>query len=273
MTIFYLHIPKAGGSTLTHILDRNFKNSKQYKYSTTNPTQSMKLLKNVSQNVDLVSGHFVYGFHEWLDIEAPKYITLVRNPVDRVVSHYYYSARKEDHYLYNIRKHGDITLVDYVKTLCPEVQNGMAKQVAGMYVNDNFGYAKGIKYCDDQKKLLEIAIDNIEKSFIMIGLSEQFDYSLMLLKRILGGAKFKYNYYRKNQNLAKIGEQYDTSSKVRNIIEEYNVADIKLYEYCKNKFDQDVKTFLGHQSPLKFETQSLISKKILDMHRKINNIL
>lgn len=191
MNFFYLHVPKAGGTTLNHILDRKFRNSRQFKYSTVTPEQSMNTLKKMTakekKKIKLVRGHFVYGFHSWFEIADPKYFTILRDPVQRVASHYYYSARKENHYLFNLQQSKKVSLIEYVSNICPEVQNGVTKQIAGAYVNDNFGYGRDILDIKDQNVLYEVAMENIQKHFVMIGITEMFDKTIALLKKLLGG--------------------------------------------------------------------------------------
>jgi len=275
---YFLHIPKAGGTTLHHILDRRFKKSEQYMYSTLYPKKSMEIIKNMSankyNNIKLFKGHFVYGFHEWFNIDNPKYFTIMRNPIDRVMSHYLYSARKKNHYLYEKRTPTYITLYEYVKELCPEARNGMTKQISGVYVNDNFGYGKNVNHCEDQEELYELALNNIKKSFVMVGITEEFDKSLLLMKQLLGGKNIYYYYYKKNQNRnKKLRRSYSISDETKEIIAEYNKVDIKLYNYCLKKFQKDCNHYGMGKINAKYEVKSNILKTILYVNRKINRFL
>jgi hypothetical protein len=269
MNLFYLHVPN-----LNHILDRKFRKSNQYNYSTVTPEESMGRLKKMSirqkKNIGLVRGHFVYGFHDWFEIEEPKYFTILRDPVQRVVSHYEYSARKKNHSLYELRQSKEISLEEYVSNICPEVQNGVTKQIAGSYVNDNFGYGRNIANCNDQKILYDMAIENIQKHFVMIGFTEAFDKTIFLLKNCLGGGLTNY-YYRMNQNINKKEDKYQISEKERQCIVKNNWADIKLYDYCLDKFDAQSQLFNAKLHNYQVENKFL--KYFLELHRKVNRLL
>jgi len=267
-----MHIPKAGGTTLNHILNRRYRRSEQYHYSTLHSTKSMDIVKSLTEKekkrIRLYKGHFVFGFHEWIKIEYPKYFTVFRNPIDRVLSHYFYSARKKDHYLHKERTSRNISIEQYVTQLSPEAQNGMSKQIAGVYVNDNFGYGKNIIHNENQKEVFEMAIENINKHFVLVGIMEEFDKTVLNLFQILGGKGFLYNYYKRNINKDSKTEYLISENDLR-LIEEFNNADIKLYNYCKAKFNK-----LNTQNPKGgFEVNNMIFKYSLDLITKINQVI
>jgi hypothetical protein len=271
---FYLHVPKAGGTTLNHVLDRKFRKSKQYNYSTLAPQKCIECIKKMSvhqkKNIDLIRGHFVYGFHTWFETEEPKYFTVLREPVQRVVSHYKYSAWKRNHYLFEQRQSKEISLEEYVTSISPEASNGAAKQIAGVYVNDNFGYGKNIKECNDQRLLYDMAIENIQKHFVMIGITEAFNKTIFLLSKLFGGWG-NYYYYRMNQNIQRKEDNYQISDKERDCIVKHNWADIKLYDYCLNKFNIQI---LHYNEKLRnYQVENYFLKNLLEFHRKVNRLL
>jgi len=275
---FFLHIPKSGGTTLNHILDKRFRKSEQYMYSTLNPGVSMQIVRNIHRErlnkLKLIKGHFVFGFHEWLKIKNPIYFTVMRNPIDRVISHYFYSARKKDHYLYEKRKSSDINIEEYIREVCPEARNGVSKQIAGYYVNDNFGYGKNIDRCEDQETLYEVALDNIKNNFAMVGITESFDKSLFFLNRILGGKRFNYYYYKRNINKDREqNKHYYISERDKQLIQEFNKADVKLYNYCKTKFDKECEKAKEGKKNFNYEVSNIIFKWGLDLYRKTNRFL
>lgn len=270
----YLHVPKAGGTTLNHILDRKFRKSKQYNYSTLTPEKCIERIRKMparqKKNIGLIRGHFVYGFHTWFEIEEPKYFTVLREPVQRVMSHYKYSALKKNHYLFEQRQSKEISLEEYVTSISPEARNGAAKQIAGVYVNDNFGYGKHIKECDNQELLYDIAIENIKKHFVMIGITEEFDKTLFLLSKLFGGWG-NYYYYKMNQNIQRKESNYQISDKERECIVEHNWADIKLYDYCFKKFNAEI---MKYNEKLKiYQVENSFFKNLLELHRKVNRLL
>ena len=83
---------------------------------------------------------------------------------------------------------------------------------------------------------MEIAKKNIEQHFSVVGLMERFDESLMLLKQHLG---WKIPFYQP-QNVNKKRPQEEADREVIKVIERTNELDLLLYEYVKERFEQQV---------------------------------
>src|SRR5690349_1326721 len=99
--VFYLHIPKAAGTTLNTILAKRFR--RRDVFTIRNPKKAVEELAGLPDakraKLKLIKGHFAYGLHK--EVGRPfEYITVLREPVDRVVSHYYYVLRNAAHYLH-----------------------------------------------------------------------------------------------------------------------------------------------------------------------------
>ena len=106
-TTIFLHIPKAAGSTLTTIIQRQYRpeemiksyelirfaaathgnlsslESARFRYSYVKTMAPEKLAQ-----VKVLMGHEGFGFHNLFSAPTT-YITMLREPVERVISHYY----------------------------------------------------------------------------------------------------------------------------------------------------------------------------------------
>src|SRR5438045_9447770 len=89
--LVFVHIPKAAGTTLQEIIVRYYKGGRGFRF--TGETQQWEDFKNASKEqngrYDVLQGHVHFGVHEYQP-EPATYITMVRDPIDRVVSHYHF---------------------------------------------------------------------------------------------------------------------------------------------------------------------------------------
>ena len=112
-----LHIPKTGGTTLRDIIYRQYPINNIITTPTLNESKS--IINNLSLNklkqLDIIQGHLQYGIHENLNRNI-KYITIIRDPVKRVLSTYYYILNQENnpHNLSTDNK--QMTIYDYIKS-------------------------------------------------------------------------------------------------------------------------------------------------------------
>ena len=130
-TIIFMHIPKNAGITLNHIITSKFKNNEYFNSHHFSPESGERIrlqeLRELSEEersrIRYVHLHKApFGIHEYFP-QPCKYITLMRDPVDRVISHYYY--RLTSSYLrsrlYDERKSRYMELEEFAQTM-PNVQ-------------------------------------------------------------------------------------------------------------------------------------------------------
>ncbi len=224
--LVFLHLPKTAGSTFSSILQRHFVPAEIHSIRSDDTVANVERFKNLPEEVRyrirLLRGHQVFGLHSYLAPGA-RYITILREPVARVISHYHYVKTTEHPMFIDAIREGGMSLVDYAaSSISGELENGQTRWIAGIW--------------DDrplQESDLEQAIENIEKRFDWLGLTEHFDQSLIDLAR-----KYRWLriYYRK-KNVLNSSHSNPVPPQAIEAITERNRLDLKLYAYAKRRFD------------------------------------
>ena len=134
--LVFLHIPKTGGGTLYTILNKRYEKGKIFDIDSSNVYKSIEEFKNFSQKrrleIKLLRGHMPFGLHEYLP-NSSEYITLMRGPVDRIISYYYYLIRTPAHYLYDEVISQNMTLEKFVcSEITTEMDNHQVRLISGV---------------------------------------------------------------------------------------------------------------------------------------------
>lgn len=227
--LIFLHIPKTGGRTLSIILRRRFKADEVWSVKADEPEYLEEFIAagDKAEQLKLLNGHMAYGWHRYIKKPA-KYITMLRNPVDRVVSHYYYVLGNKDHYLHDTVVDQDISLEQYVTSeLTTELDNGQTRQLSGM---------TDIPFGECDSGMLDVALRNIEENFLLLGLTERFDESLLLLHRLMGWKGYPF-YTRVNVSKNKPRE-LNLPGEILKEIKRRNNHDIKLYDLAVARLNE-----------------------------------
>lgn len=202
----FSHIGKTGGTTLIHVLRKNF----FLRYCDVIPlsASSGKLLtvddlqKFIRANpfVRCVSGHSIrpYGALK-LGFPNLQYITLLRDPIARCISQYQQ----------RVKKHGKIDFEDFLnKSWLPNLQT---RFVAG---------------CEDLEKAKEV----LNRDFLLVGTLDKFDEFVAMLADRLNQPNFDPTYairrVEKNREAKK-----NLLEKYKKDIELKHELDIELYRY------------------------------------------
>ncbi len=179
-TILYIHVPKAAGSTLHAIFEKQYPPGSIYRLhgSVEELVAFQSLPEDKRKEIRFLSGHFPFGQHALLSVPY-QYITVLREPVDLTVSYYHYVLRETQHYLHDEVVSKNIPLKDFVESgMCPGVLNPQTYLMAGI-PNPQLEWS-------DPDYPLTVALENLKDRFSVIGLTERFPETLLLIKRALG---------------------------------------------------------------------------------------
>lgn len=224
-TLIFLHFPKTGGSTLRTIIERQFVGKSTYsRYREwERPESLVRVPIATRRELKLLYGHIGFGWHRFLP-QGSVYVTMLRNPVDRVISEYYYLNTRKDLPFFNMLGRG-ITIEEYMRrNLNKDSTNLQTRWIAG----EEF-----LPHPYSSKELLALARENLENHFLWVGLTERFDESLLLLQQVF---KWRWVYYMKT-NVTRVRPRRESLQKrAIEIIQEMNQADIQLYNYMEANF-------------------------------------
>lgn len=241
-TILYLHIPKAAGSTLGRILDQRCQKGRVLIIQNTKrATEELMAVPEAERaQLQLVRGHYPYGIHECLR-QPFEYITILRNPVERIISQYYYLLRNPQHYLYPLVTSKKMGLKEYLTAgLTKELDNGQVRFISGHYQRDPYGKCS--------RDLLETAKENLERHFAVVGLAERFDETVLLLTQQFGWADM---FYVRENVTPDRPQQKDLPADTMEAINAVNSLDMELYAFVAQLFERAV----AQQDRSTFETK------------------
>tara|TARA_B110000037_G_scaffold74060_1_gene88866 strand:+ start:122 stop:943 length:822 start_codon:yes stop_codon:yes gene_type:complete len=220
--IIFLHLPKAGGTTLRQIFYKQYSHLKSNEIFTVNRTKEtykfLDLSDDEKNKIKLLVGHFPFGLHKSMnEYKTYKYISFLRNPINRTVSAYNYAKTTKGHDYFKKINENKMSLEDYVDELSlPWLNNGQTKFIAGM---------QDFKI-DCTEEIFKIAIKNITQHFLYVGLLEKYDESLLILKNELS---LQTPYYSRKNETKTIKNEIGEDEKTK--ITQHNIFDIRLYEY------------------------------------------
>jgi hypothetical protein len=223
--LYFSHIPKTAGMTFRTIVEDHF----QYDEicPATLNAQVAKIPHQDLQKYRLFRGHL--GFINLPDLLPEKNIvnvTVLREPVARVISHYDYILRTPGDPHHAAVK--EMTLEEFSRRL---TAGKVGKNIQTYHV------AKAARFDLDNlspQEILEIAKESLDR-FAFVGLVERFQDSLFLLSYIFG---WKPIANSRKENAAKAKKSYtDLSESTLDVIRENTQLDSELYQYAKDIFE------------------------------------
>lgn len=257
--VVFLHIPKAGGTTLHDILMDQYP---EIRHLSSNGFKTLDEIRGFSdeekEGIGVIRGHMNFGVHELLS-KPCVYFTMLRDPVERILSHYYYVARDPRHPLYDEYVSKKMGLKDFIVSIT-ENDNGQTRAFAGVADYLALFRRAEVPFGNCGRDVLETAKENLE-SFAVVGMTERFDETLILLKRILGWRQPPL-YIKRNVTENRPLKE-DISADVLDLIKKHNELDIELYRYATELLENQIK-----EQDASFQIELEYFKQLNDLYQK-----
>jgi hypothetical protein len=214
--VIFLHIPKTGGSTMRGVLDREYGQSHILRVSPDTPTEALH-----KAGIHCIYGHCRYGLHQHVR-QKTTYITFLRDPLDRILSMFYYIRSRPQNKMHDTVK--QMSLREFVTTTEPRIQvplhNHQTRMISGKKQPD-----------------LKTAIDHIKKDFAVVGVTDMYPESVFMMRKALGWDDASY---KKANVTRKRRKKTDIPPKVKQIVREHNQLDYELYAFAKERLRHQI---------------------------------
>jgi len=179
-----------------------------------------KMSDEKRENYGLLKGHMYFGLHELFTTPC-KYLTFLRDPVSRCISHYQMLCRER---IIEAGHEIDLSKPDW--NLKPAfhrtLDNYQTRLLAGADPDLPFGH------CNEDH--LKMAVANLERHFVFVGLTEQFDFSLMLMRRT---CDWRWRFYIPINVGPK--ESVQVKPDVVSALQDLNQFDRAIYNYAQER--------------------------------------
>ncbi len=271
--VYYLHIPKTAGVTLTRLLDDYFDYDKILQ-----PELWKDLLNDFPENMkkyQFVRGHFGYGVH---GILAKKlfYLTILREPIERTLSNIDHHLRSHYPEIKDTASKNAFIEKFTTKMLINRGYKNMQTHYVGVDFDskklvENMKNRNGKVFVTspvymgehiEDEDLLKQAKKNLE-DFAFVGITERFEESMQLLCYTFGWKPFR-NIKKFNVGTNRI-KQEALQKKISGILNDFNKLDIELYNFAYKIFEN------RYQKMVKILKEKYYEEKFADLSE--NNLV
>jgi hypothetical protein len=181
--LIFLYIPKCGGTTFHEIIRRQFNNLNIYSIDFKNgklaTDEFLKLSQIDRDKINLLRGHMKFGLHELMN-QPFKYVTFLRDPVKRVISHYTYAKKHPNQALHSFAMKRSLS--QFVKDIDPYINNSILDKLSNLPIDSPI------------EMKFDVAIENLERFFPVVGILESVLGILESFDELLVRMKHEFNW-------------------------------------------------------------------------------
>lgn len=165
--VLYMHVPRTAGTAFREAITANYRQAEIAYLYPDPPGFLVETLRHLPlqqrAGFRLVVGHFRFGVHEWLPQEST-YISVIRHPVSRVLSHYLYLVKNGSPSIYE--RDRLLSPEEYMEKQCSvDMDNAMVRYFGGI---DDTEFPPGTLGPEQYEK----AICHMRTRFAYVGLQE-----------------------------------------------------------------------------------------------------
>jgi hypothetical protein len=239
--VAFVHIPRTGGGSVKRALARAYGRAQSVGNVQFGTEKSEKLLQRVGRELDTWSGRVLAGFvpyglfARYLPPDT-RYVTFLRDPVERVLSHHYAHAQGGPEELRTAWRR-DPAAADGVGDEDDLSLEAGLKRGITIYNNLATRFLWGGESLDGAlpADALEQARANLDR-FAFVGVTERLDEGMILLSRVLCIQPAGYPRRHVTQSRPTADE---IPPSLARLIEEHNALDIELYRTARERFENE----------------------------------
>ena len=251
--LIFTHIPKTGGMSMFASMCEYHGMKIADMYNMSAFYNEWDDLEHIVLNADksIYAGHLPFGLHHWLT-RPSCYMAIVRKPMDRIMSLYYYSIQYRDfirstrkntsqsfNELFHNRTAADFyedflpwikaeqSLNGFLRCPSPELDNGMVRRFSGIGLEP--------EVCPDDA--LDTAMRNIEEYYSIVGVQERYEDTLRMVRLAFNVNLTEFHI---NKGTEKRNKKQKVDMVQRKRIKEMNKLDIELYDWVLNRFENQL---------------------------------
>lgn len=218
--IIHLHMPKTGGTTLKKVIHKIYKNKVVDLYVNANQLEE-EINKLLLGEISCLQGHFPCGVHKYIE-QSFTYVTMLRHPVERIISEYYFIRSIPWHELHDKVK--EMSLYDYQAD--SQTQNLQTRYILG-----------NLDLRDLSNENVNQAMEHLTNHFSIVGITELFDESFYLMKKAFGWKQNTYKFKNKTKNKPALES---ISAELLKEIAKNNNADLELYTFARERLEDTI---------------------------------
>lgn len=230
LPIIFVHMFKAGGTSLRQVIRNQFRGARVFEFLGDFEGANAWRARPQSERdgFDLLIGHQHYGHHEFLTRPAT-YMTMLRDPVERVLSYYYYVKRYKSHNAYKLGFTDETTIEEFVFE-GPYIQlDNIQTRLLNPQPETQYPFGS------IDEKMFETALANLG-SIHRVGVVERMEDFMELLRMAEG---WSIPHVPMQNRTADRPESERHSEAVIERIKELNRFDIRLYQAACERFECD----------------------------------
>jgi galactose-3-O-sulfotransferase len=227
--LIFVHIPKTGGTSLVAAIESQYGSkhvARLYLGGFGIPVDEfLQWSQRRLRRVRAVTGHYEFGLAAHLP-DPSTYLTVLRDPVDRVVSHYHY-VLTEPTLIELHEAHGSHASLEAHVARSPLrhlINNAQTRQLGG----DVLDPGRPPTAAD-----LSTAMRRIDEDFAVVGLQERLDESLALMRVVFGWDEHTLPHLNVTSARPSVT---DLDPEIRGVVLEHNQLDAALYEHARDRF-------------------------------------
>ena len=268
--LYFAHIPKTAGTTFSSILKAQFPDGKICPHDFL--FQLLRIEPEELEQYRLISGHHFFRIEEILR-RKPLCITLLRNPVDWVISYYAHIQRESAHHHHYLAE--SKTLLEFLNQ--PEAQNIIQNyQTRYIAASPDLDVVKSRSFLAAQKgnlseivmihedewnvseeTMLEVAKQRLDEC-IFVGVTERLNGAIWMLSYLFG---WEIPEIVSALNVAPNRPEPDRE--VLELLKTIMAVDLQLYEYASSRYqtalEETLVSLFDDLRVARTEQESLIS--------------